>query len=63
MCFSLPGTDVKKDTEFTAGFMVVREEEELKKQHSLLMNSCPSFSLLAVEQNNWSCFLFISYVT
>lgn len=55
MCFSLPGTGVKKDMEFTAGFMVEEEEEEeLKRQHDLLMDSCPSFGLLSVEQNSWS---------
>lgn len=39
MCFFLPGTDVKKDMEFTAGFTVdgeEEEEEELKRQHGLL---------------------------
>lgn len=50
MCFALPATDVKKDVEFTTGFMADEEEEkELKRQDGLLMNSCPSFSLLPVE--------------
>lgn len=58
MCFSLPGTDVKKEMELAAVFVVdgEEEEEELKRQHDLLRNSCPSFSLLAVEQNSWRAF-------